>query len=67
MSETNLLDDDLRAFRASTVAERLDVSVDTVIRLVDSGELRSIRPRERGRVLLISAASLRRYIYGDSE
>ncbi|GAA2375990.1 helix-turn-helix domain-containing protein [Gordonia cholesterolivorans] len=60
-------DDDLRAFRVSTVAERLDVSEDTVIRLIDSGELRSIRPRARGRVLLVSAASLRAYLYGDGQ
>lgn len=38
------LHDDLRVFRLDEVAERLQVSIDTVERLIDAGELRTVRP-----------------------
>ncbi|WOC14339.1 excisionase family DNA-binding protein [Gordonia sp. MP11Mi] len=57
--------DDLRVFRKSEVAERLAVSEDTVDRLIAAGDLRTLRPRKRGVVVQIPAASLREYIYGE--
>lgn len=57
--------DDLRVFTLSEVAERLHVSPRTVQRMIDSGDLKTLRPRYRGRVIHISAASLRNYINGD--
>ncbi|OBA74002.1 helix-turn-helix domain-containing protein [Gordonia sp. 852002-10350_SCH5691597] len=58
--------DDLRVFRKAEVAERLAVSEDTVDRLIAAGELRPLRPRKRGVIVQIPAASLRAYIYGAS-
>ena len=58
--------DDLRTFTLADTAERLGVSVDTVRRLLDGGQLTvpAHRPRRRGSVTLITAASLREYLYG---
>lgn len=56
--------DDLRVFRKADVAERLAVSEDTVDKLIAAGELTTVRPRKRGVVVQIPAASLREYIYG---
>lgn len=58
------ISDDLRVFLKSEVAERLRVSEDTVARLIAAGELRTVRPRKRGVIVQIPAASLRAYIYG---
>ncbi|QHN33239.1 helix-turn-helix domain-containing protein [Gordonia amarae] len=51
-------------FRKADVAERLAISEDTVDRLIAAGELTTVRPRKRGVVVQIPAASLREYIYG---
>ncbi|RDH12020.1 DNA-binding protein [Tsukamurella pulmonis] len=51
-------------FRKAEVADRLAVSEDEVDRLLARGELRTVRPRARGRIVQIPAASLREYIYG---
>lgn len=56
--------DDLRVFRRAEVAERLAISLDNVDRLLDAGDLATVRPRKRGRIVQIPAASLRAYIYG---
>ncbi|MGC0363799.1 excisionase family DNA binding protein [Rhodococcus sp. 27YEA15] len=56
--------DDLRVFLMDEVAERLGVSVDSVQRLLATGALRTVRPRKRGVIVQIPAASLRDYIYG---
>ena len=57
--------DDLRVFRKSEVAERLAISEDTVDRLIAAGDLQTLRPRKRGVVVQVPAASLRAYIYGE--
>ncbi|WP_260837055.1 helix-turn-helix domain-containing protein [Gordonia amarae] len=65
MSESlSPIHDDLRVFRKADVAERLAISEDTVDRLIAAGELTTVRPRKRGVVVQIPAASLREYIYG---
>ncbi|MBD0020863.1 DNA-binding protein [Gordonia sp. (in: high G+C Gram-positive bacteria)] len=56
--------DDLRVFGRHETAERLSVSVDVVDRLLAAGELVTVRPRKRGRIVQIPARSLREYIYG---
>ena len=56
--------DDLQVFLKSEVAQRLRVSEDSVDRLIAAGELRTLRPRKRGVIVQIPAASLRQYIYG---
>lgn len=58
--------DDLRVFGLQETAARLGISVDNVQRLLDRGDLTTVRPRKRGRVVQIPARSLRQYIYGDS-
>lgn len=58
------ISDDLRVFLKAEVAERLRVSEDTVDRLIAAGELRTVRPRKRGVIVQIPAASLREFIYG---
>lgn len=60
-------DDDLRVFRVDEVADRLSVSVATVKRLIDAGELKVAGQRRKGSKLLVTARSLRDYIYGDAE
>ncbi|GAB03869.1 hypothetical protein GOAMR_06_00750 [Gordonia amarae NBRC 15530] len=52
-------------FRKSEVAERLAISEDTVDRLIAAGDLQTLRPRKRGVVVQVPAASLRAYIYGE--
>lgn len=59
--------DDLRVFRMDEVSVRLGISVDNVQRLLDTGELTTVRPRKRGRVVQIPARSLRAYIYGGAK
>ncbi|MFT3662545.1 MAG: helix-turn-helix domain-containing protein [Gordonia sp. (in: high G+C Gram-positive bacteria)] len=56
---------DLRVFRRDEVADRLGVSVDVVDRLINAGEMTTVRPRKKGRIVQIPARSLRTYIYGD--
>lgn len=56
--------DDLQVFLKSEVAQRLRVSEDSVDRLIAAGELRTLRPRKRGVIVQVPAASLRQYIYG---
>lgn len=56
--------DDLRAFSRADVAERLGVSLTSVDRLIAAGELATIRPPRRGRLVRVPAESLRAYIYG---
>lgn len=48
----------LRTFPAAEVAARLHCSHRTVTRMVDAGVLRTVRPRRRGRPIMITAASL---------
>lgn len=56
--------DDLQAFTLQDVADRLQISVRSVQRLIDQGELKTMRPREHGVLVRIPAGSLRAYIYG---
>lgn len=48
----------LRSYRIPDVADRLGVSPRTVARMIDAGELKTVRPRTRGRVVQVTAASL---------
>lgn len=56
--------DDLQTFTLQDVADRLQISVRSVQRLIDQGELKTMRPREHGVLVRIPAGSLRAYIYG---
>lgn len=57
--------DTLQLFTKAEVAERLNVSVRTVDRLVADGELTTFRPGRHGRKVHITAHSLAEYIYGN--
>ena len=48
----------LRCFPISNVADILNCSNRTVTRMVDAGVLKTVRPRRRGRPIMITAASL---------
>ena len=50
---------ELCAYSLQEVADALQVSTRTVTRMLDSGELKSVRPRKAGRPVRITAASLR--------
>ncbi|MCU1419877.1 MAG: DNA-binding protein [Mycetocola sp.] len=52
-------DDMLRAYSLRVVAERLDVSLKTVRRMVDAGELKTFRPHRNGRIVRVSERALR--------
>ena len=54
-----LADDMLRAYSLPDVAERLDVSLKTVRRMIDAGELKTFRPLRKGRTVRVSERSLR--------
>lgn len=56
--------DDLQALTKQDVADRLQISVRSVERLIEQGELKTMRPREHGVLVRIPAGSLRAYIYG---
>ncbi len=59
MTTTSRIDDDImRTFPAPDVAARLNCSTRTVQRMVDAGVLKTVRPRRRGRPIMITAASL---------
>lgn len=51
--------DTLRAYSLPDVAERLDVSLKTVRRMIDAGELKIFRPHRSGRTVRVSEQSLR--------
>ncbi|RKR74755.1 helix-turn-helix domain-containing protein [Frondihabitans australicus] len=51
--------DPLRACSLTEVAERLCVSLKTVRRMVDSGDLKAFRPHKSGRTIRVSEAALR--------
>ncbi|WP_218649103.1 helix-turn-helix domain-containing protein [Paenarthrobacter nitroguajacolicus] len=52
-------DDVLRAYSLPDVAERLGVSLKTVRRMVDSGELKTFHPYRKGRTVRVSEQTLR--------
>lgn len=54
----------LRLFTKKEVAERLNVSVRTVDRLIASGELATFKPGRHGRKVHVTAVSLWNYLYG---
>ncbi|TDW31404.1 helix-turn-helix domain-containing protein [Cryobacterium psychrophilum] len=54
-----LANDMLRAYSLPDVAERLDVSLKTVRRMIDAGELKIFRPHRNGRTVRVSERSLR--------
>lgn len=56
--------DDLQTFTMRDVADRLQISVRSVQRLIDQGELKTMRSRGHGVPVRIPAGSLRAYIYG---
>jgi len=49
----------LRAYSLPDVAERLDVSLKTVRRMIDAGELKTFRPHRKGRTVRVSERALR--------
>ncbi|ROQ36801.1 excisionase family DNA binding protein [Frondihabitans sp. PhB188] len=51
--------DRLRAYSFAEVADRLGVSLKTVRRMVDSGDLKAFRPHTSGRTIRISETALR--------
>ena len=55
-----LASDMLRAYSLPDVAERLDVSLMTVRRMIDTGDLKILRPRRHGRTVRVSEQSLRK-------
>lgn len=54
----------LEAFTRQEVADRLHVSLSTVVRMIDAGELRVVYPRGqgRGRPVRVPAAELARVL-----
>lgn len=54
-----LAGDALRAYSLPDVAERLDVSLKTVRRMIDAGELKVFRPHRNGRIVRVSESALR--------
>ena len=53
-----------RTFPLTDVAARLNCSNRTVSRMVDAGVLKTVRPRRRGRPIMITAASLQAVFEG---
>lgn len=58
MTTTRLDDAIWRTYPLPDVAARLNCSSRTVSRMIDAGVLKTVRPRRRGRPLMITAASL---------
>lgn len=58
MTTSRFDDSILRTFPAADVAARLNCSSRTVTRMLDAGVLKTVRPRRRGRPIMITAASL---------
>ncbi|MGB2933907.1 MAG: helix-turn-helix domain-containing protein [Nostocoides sp.] len=54
-----------RAYTREEAADLLRVSKTTILRMLDSGELKSTRPRKKGRPLRISAGSVHRILDAD--
>lgn len=54
--------DPLRSHRIAAIAERLDVSVRTVERMVADGDLKTFRPRLNGRTVRVTEQALRDYL-----
>jgi excisionase family DNA binding protein len=58
-ARTSRADDVLRAYSLPDVAERLGVSLKTIRRMVDSGELKTFNPYRKGRTVRVSEQTLR--------
>ncbi|GAC78793.1 hypothetical protein SAMN04488550_2921 [Gordonia malaquae] len=61
-----VLIDGRAAVTVARTAALLDLSDDTIFRLIDAGELSTParRPRTRGVTVLVTAESIRDYLYG---
>ena len=56
---------DLKPISVPDMADILGKSTRTVERLLDSGALKTVEPRRKGRVVRITAASARAYLDGE--
>lgn len=55
--------DELRALTKQDVAGRLQISIRSVERLIEQGELKTVRPPKQGVPVRIPVGSLRAYLY----
>ena len=64
LSSVGSTHDELRALTKQDVTDRLQISIRSVERLIEQGELKTVHPPKRGVPVRIPVGSLRAYLYG---